>query len=221
MPDCDQGEDDAEAERAEQPGGEHDADDEPDHPDREQRHVEEPLVVVLDLGGAGAVERCRCGAVREQEDAVDERPDDRGARVGEEDDRGRLDRDRDDERRAPLRTGAARCERAGASAATTTIAPAMNVALAMISFIPRCSRRTAGMIPIAAPAKTFQLRLAQPIVRSRVFNRSEAIPTATFSRITAIGSDSRSSSGTKPRMTVAAVSSTQMPISTAVAPPKR
>ena len=77
------------------------------------------------------------------------------------------------------------------------------------------------MIPIAAPAKTFQLRLAQPIVRSRVFNRSEAMPTATFSRITAIGSDSRSSSGTKPRMTVAAASRAQMPISTAVAPPKR
>ena len=32
------------------------------------------------------------------------------------------------------------------------------------------------MIPIAAPAKTFQLRLAQPIVRSRVFSRSEAMP---------------------------------------------
>ncbi len=77
------------------------------------------------------------------------------------------------------------------------------------------------MMPIAAPANTFQVRLAQPIVRSRVFSRSDAMPTATFSRITAIGSDSRSSWGTRPRMMVAAASSTQMPTSTAVAPPKR
>jgi hypothetical protein len=77
------------------------------------------------------------------------------------------------------------------------------------------------MMPIAAPAKTFQLRLAQPMVRRRVFSRSDAMPTATFSRITAIGSDSRSSWGTKQRMIVPAVSSTQMPTSTAVTPPKR
>ena len=78
------------------------------------------------------------------------------------------------------------------------------------------------MIPIAAPAKTFQVRLTQPIVRSRLLPRSEAIPVADV--LVAYGrssSDSRSSSGTRPRITSAATSSAQTPMRTAVTPPSR
>ena len=55
----------------------------------------------------------------------------------------------------------------GSVSETTAIAPAMNVALARISSMPMCSRRTAGMIPTAAPPKTLHASVTQPILRSR------------------------------------------------------
>ena len=140
--------------------------------------------------------------------------------IREEDDRSGLDRDRDGERAHGPEPALGRAHD-GSVRSTTTTAPAMNVTLAMTSFIPRCSRRTAGMIPIAAPREDVpgevgpadrpqlgvQPQRRDPDGDVLAHHRHRLRVTLSW--------------GTKARIDERGGSIAQMPSSTAVAPPKR